>query len=646
MRLMHDPGYAGDAESGGVEGIFVGTGPFRNFSTGGYDIDVESGIIDTDLTGLGTSFTVLEPSFTFDSSSWDNAWEDWSWQNTTLAFQVDTFDQWDYGNVFEPVILDLNGDGFDESTAWVGPGDGILVLNDPANDLASGVVVANRNEIAFSQTPGQTDLEALAIYDTNANGSIDAGDARWSDFRIWVDTNGDGYSDPDYPETSGVNENEVFTMAGLGIASVSLTRDNQSFLLPDGSLIHGFGTFTRTSGAVGATADVALAYDPVGQRAHRERLFGTAANQVGGVFFEGEDGKSFFIVDSGRSFSNNVSYLNQPNNFTVGATIPFAGGVVLNWGGITGGNLQDIITVSDTNATTGGKWLYGNGGNDIITGGVGTDRIDGGTGNDTLNGGGGDDTIYFDAAENTATALIGGAGHDTGVLVSTTAINIDLAARGLESLIANAGNDTITANAAVAATIDGRGGNDSITGGGLGDILTGGLGNDTVNAGSGGDLVLGGAGTDTLNGQDGDDALFGGDGADALNGGTGADKLDGGAGNDSLTGGAGDDVYLVDAAGDTVVEAAGEGTDRIETNLVVYTLATNAEHLSPTGPAEPAMIPTMCRRRSTPSPRRTRPRQAAPISYIQRSTILSAPMSNICSSTETRPRALATVSAI
>ena len=49
-----------------------------------------------------------------------------------------------------------------------------------------------------------------------------------------------------------------------------------------------------------------------------------------------------------------------------------------------------------------------------------------------------------------------------------------------------------------------------------------------------------------------------------------------------MSGGAGNDTYVVDAAGDTVTEAASEGTDTVQAG-VSYTLGANVENLTLTG---------------------------------------------------------------
>lgn len=73
-------------------------------------------------------------------------------------------------------------------------------------------------------------------------------DVQWANFKVWKDLNADGYSDPDNLATTGINEREIFTLAELGITSINLTRDEQSFELPGGSQVYGLSTFTRTNG--------------------------------------------------------------------------------------------------------------------------------------------------------------------------------------------------------------------------------------------------------------------------------------------------------------------------------------------------------------------------------------------------------------
>ena len=87
-------------------------------------------------------------------------------------------------------------------------------------------------------------------------------------------------------------------------------------------------------------------------------------------------------------------------------------------------------------------------------------------------------------------------------------------------------------------------------------------------------VINGTTGVDTLTGTGGNDVLRGLDGNDVLIGGLGADEMIGSTGND---------IYVVDDAGDTVVENATEGTDSVETTLTAYTLTANVENLEFTG---------------------------------------------------------------
>ncbi|MBA3756453.1 MAG: hypothetical protein H0X02_09600 [Nitrosomonas sp.] len=113
---------------------------------------------------------------------------------------------------------------------------------------------------------------------------------------------------------------------------------------------------------------------------------------------------------------------------------------------------------------------------------------------------------------------------------------------------------------AVAATINGNGGNDIITGGSGSDFLNGVEGNDTITGNAGDDNISGVGGNDNISGGGGADNLTGNVGKDTLNGGSGADTLSGLAGTDFLIGGTGLDVFRFVAVGDSVL---GVGRDVI-----------------------------------------------------------------------------------
>ena len=86
----------------------------------------------------------------------------------------------------------------------------------------------------------------------------------------------------------------------------------------------------------------------------------------------------------------------------------------------------------------------------------------------------------------------------------------------------------------------------------------------------------------TRTGSAGNDSLTGRKDPDRLLGLAGNDTLNGGAQADLMIGGAGDDSYVVDHAGDGVVEAPGEGVDSVRSS-VTLTLAPEVENLTLTG---------------------------------------------------------------
>jgi Ca2+-binding RTX toxin-like protein len=206
----------------------------------------------------------------------------------------------------------------------------------------------------------------------------------------------------------------------------------------------------------------------------------------------------------------------------------------------TGNSLDNTLTGNGVANT-----LDGSSGNDSLAGGDGNDTLIGGTGNDILNGGTGADS------------LAGGAGNDTYI--------VDNAGDSVVE-VTSVGTDTVQSS--ISYTLGGYVENLTL----LTGALTG-TGNSLNNTLTGNDAA------NTLDGGAGNDTLSGGAGVDTLIGGTGHDILDGGAGADSLTGGTGNDTYIVDNAGDSVVELVGEGTDVVESSIS-YTLGGNVEILT------------------------------------------------------------------
>lgn len=111
----------------------------------------------------------------------------------------------------DPLVLDLDLDGFDlmaatdaafdidadgdqEATGWVGAGDGLLAVDfdhsgtiDDGSELVSPFMELGDNATA----PAGGSIDALASWDDNQDDRIDAADAIFADLKVWVDANAD-----------------------------------------------------------------------------------------------------------------------------------------------------------------------------------------------------------------------------------------------------------------------------------------------------------------------------------------------------------------------------------------------------------------------------------------------------------------------
>lgn len=255
--------------------------------------------------------------------------------------------------------------------------------------------------------------------------------------------------------------------------------------------------------------------------------------------------------------------------------------------------------------------LNGAGGDDLLFGGNGNDRLIGGSGNNGLNGGSGIDIADYSTAPiavkiNLATSSSANGQGGIDVLTEIEAI---IGSDYADTLIGN-GADNILSGGLGSDYLIGQGGNDRLIGGaGSPNTLQGGTGDDVyvVELANNTIIEFAGEGIDTVETSSGSATLrtnvenltfigsgsfngFGNTLANVIQGGTAADFLSGNDGDDvliggtgaanTLIGGAGNDVYRISAIGDSAIEAAGGGNDRVETTLASHVLRNQVEALT------------------------------------------------------------------
>ena len=228
-----------------------------------------------------------------DSETWEKAFNDFGdWLREKFADIGDWFDQaqkdfgewfipfakglgdllslpWDgkYHIVVDPLVLDLDGDGietvaaaqfggvlFDHenngvriSSGWVKPDDGLLVADRNGNGVIdNGNELFGDNTLLDDGSRAPNGYAALAEFDSNGDGKVNADDTGFSALRVWRDLNSDGVSDG----------GELFTLQELSIESLDLAYRNTSTHLGGGNTLVQTGSFNKVDGTKGTMGDV------------------------------------------------------------------------------------------------------------------------------------------------------------------------------------------------------------------------------------------------------------------------------------------------------------------------------------------------------------------------------------------------------
>ena len=380
--------------------------------------------------------------------------------------------------------------------------------------------------------------------------------------------------------------------------SHTLAANVENLLLAGGAATNGTGNAldnTLTGNAGNNLLDGGAGNDTLSGGGGNDRLDGGLGNDS----LAGGTGNDTYVVDSA---TDTVTENAGEGTDTVESSLTWTLGATLENLRLTGG------TFVDGTGNAGNNLIEGNSGDNVLSGGGGTDTLRGGEGNDTYNIDSADDVIAEDGD-------LDGNGDTRNGGVDTVNVGFDYTlGANLENLTLSGSAVNGTGNA-LDNTLTGNAANNVLTGGAGYDFLDGGAGADTLVGGADGDTYVvdnagdviteaAGAGVDsvlssiTLTLQDTLENLYlqgnaaingtgnaqanllqGNGGANTLWGLGGNDTLQGGSGNDTLRGGTGDDSYIVQGAGQQVIEADGEGTDLVRVQyLASYTLAAFVEN--------------------------------------------------------------------
>ncbi|MFC1836461.1 hypothetical protein ACFL2Q_17355, partial [Thermodesulfobacteriota bacterium] len=153
--------------------------------------------------------------------------------------------------------FDHDGDGFAELTGWVDGGDGVLVRDKNGNNkLDDGSELFSDYTFLSNGKRATSGFGALAYYDANEDGRIDANDSIWSELKIWQGYAYNGRYTFD-PHEHGM----LSTLDELGITAIDLDYTDTNITDEAGNTEVRSGQFLWADGSAGTFAEYTFQTD-------------------------------------------------------------------------------------------------------------------------------------------------------------------------------------------------------------------------------------------------------------------------------------------------------------------------------------------------------------------------------------------------
>lgn len=477
--------------------------------------------------------------------------------------------------------FDLNCDGFAERINWTRK-DAILALDKNHNGLIDdGGEVFGDFHLLADGSKAKNGFEALTQYDTNGDGVIDENDEIFDQLRLWVDENGDGVSD----------QGEMKSLRDMHIKAINLGYDYVNQPTGTEALIGNVATFVYEDDTIGNIGEMWVSsdlYDAI------EKVIVGVTDMTDGLPNVRSYGKvnslhaAIAMDETGELKSLVEDFVSETDNDTRLAIVEDILHFICHTEDVEDGSRGAYVNAKNLaviEAIMGNGFMGVNGENPNSAAAPILNRVYnnlvelycfamiGSQITEHLNY----IKAYTDADGNVYPYM-----DNFNIHMCYTLINGNMTEKTFSDVCSylgyygsNIDNDyrmfiefrtfiekrapqyLDIVDASVFGVIRDSDSGNYINGTTIADVVYGNGGNDNINGGDGNDLLFGGDGNDAIYSGKGNDTLYGDDGNDLLDGGVGDDILKGGLGNDTY-------VFAKGYGNDTIIDADGLNTLRFK----------------------------------------------------------------------------------